>query len=221
MIPPLVAAGYRAVAMDFIGFGRSDKFAETDAYTYQMHVDTLWSFIEQLALSDVTFVMQDWGGLIGLRVAAEHPERAARLVVMNTGLPAGELGPTPQDESNAPDTPFLRWRRFSRESLDLPVGQLVQGATVSEVPPDVIAAYQAPFPDATYKAGARIWPSLVPVFSDVPGVEGEQTGQRGVQDLGEAGAYPFLGRRPDNARRRQVLPRPHARRRPRAGDHHP
>ena len=171
MIPPLVAAGYRAVAMDFIGFGRSDKFAETDAYTYQMHVDTLWSFIEQLALNDVTFVMQDWGGLIGLRVAAEHPERAARLVVMNTGLPAGELGPTPQDESNAPDTPFLRWRRFSREVPDLPVGQLMQGATVSEVPPDVIAAYEAPFPDVTYKAGARIWPSLVPVFSDLPGVE--------------------------------------------------
>lgn len=171
MIPPIVAAGYRAVALDFIGFGRSDKFADTDAYSYQMHVDTLWSFIEQIALNDLTFVMQDWGGLIGLRVAAEHPQRAARLVVMNTGLPAGELGPTPQDESNAPDIPFLRWRRFSREVPDLPVGQLIQGATVSEVPPDVIAAYEAPFPNATYKAGARIWPSLVPVFSDVAGVE--------------------------------------------------
>jgi len=171
MIPPIVAAGHRAVAMDFIGFGRSDKFAEMDAYSYQMHIDALWSFLQQLDLRDVTFVMQDWGGPIGLRVAAEHPERAARLVVMNTGLPAGDMGPTPQDEMNAPDTPFIRWRRFSREIPDLPIGQLVQSATVSEVPPDVIAAYEAPFPDVTYKAGASIWPSLVPVFSDMPGVE--------------------------------------------------
>jgi len=171
MISPVVDAGYRVVAMDFIGFGRSDKFTDLEAYSYQMHVDTLWSFVQQLDLRDIAFVMQDWGGLIGLRVAAEHPERAARLVVMNTGLPTGEMGPTPQDESKAPDIPFIRWRRFSREVADLPVGQLVQGATVSEVPADVIAAYEAPFPDITYKAGARIWPSLVPVFSDMPGVE--------------------------------------------------
>ena len=171
MIPPIVAAGYRAVALDFIGFGRSDKFGDMDDYSYQMHVDTLWSLFQQLDLRDVTFVMQDWGGLVGLRVAAEHQERAARLVVMNTGLPAGDMGPTPPDLSKAPDIPFIRWRRFSREAPDLPVGQLVQGATVSEVPPDVIAAYDAPFLDATYKAGARIWPSLVPVFSDMPGVE--------------------------------------------------
>jgi haloalkane dehalogenase len=171
MIPPVVEAGCRVVAPDFIGFGRSDKFAELEAYSYQMHVDTLWSFVQQLDLRDITFVMQDWGGLIGLRVAAEHPERAARLVIMNTGLPAGEMGPTPPDDSQAPDTAFIRWRRLSREVADLPVGQLVQSATVSEVPANVIAAYDAPFPDVTYKAGARIWPSLVPVFSDMPGVE--------------------------------------------------
>jgi haloalkane dehalogenase len=171
MVPPLVDAGYRAVALDFIGFGRSDKFPEMDHYSYQMHVDTLWSFVQQRDLHDVTFVMQDWGGLIGLRVAAEHPERAARLVIMNTGLPAGDMGPTPQDLSQAPDNPFFRWRRRSRESADLPVGQIVQEATVSDLAPEVIAAYDAPFPDATYKAGARIWPSLVPMFSDMPGVE--------------------------------------------------
>ncbi len=171
MIPPVVAAGFRVVAPDFIGFGRSDKFAEMEAYTYQMHVDTLWSFIQELDLRDITFVVQDWGGLIGLRVAAEHPERTARIVAMNTGLPAGELGPMPQSDSEMPDIPFIRWRRLSREVADLPVGLLVQNATIAEVPPEVIAAYDAPFPDITYKAGARIWPSLVPVFSDMPGVE--------------------------------------------------
>jgi haloalkane dehalogenase len=171
MVRPVVAAGYRVVAPDFIGFGRSDKFAATDDYSYQMHVDTLWTLIQELELGDLTFVMQDWGGLVGLRVAAEHPERAARLVVMNTGLPAGELGPTPPDDAPDSDNAFLRWRRFSRQTEDLPVGQLVQGATVTDLPPEVIAAYDAPFPDVSYKAGARIWPSLVPVFSDMPGVE--------------------------------------------------
>lgn len=171
MARPLVAAGYRVVAPDFIGFGRSDKYAAVEDYTYQMHVDTLWAFVQELGLRDATFVMQDWGGLIGLRVAAEHPETAARLVVMNTGLPAGELGPTPPDDAPDSDNAFLRWRRYSRETEDLPVGQLIQGATVSELPPDVVAAYDAPFPDVSYKAGARAWPSLVPVFSDMPGVE--------------------------------------------------
>jgi haloalkane dehalogenase len=171
MVPPLVEAGYRAVAPDFIGFGRSDKFAEMEDYSYQMHVDTLWSFIQQLNLRDVTFVMQDWGGLIGLRVAAEHPERVARLVVMNTGLPAGEAGPMPPDDEGSPDNPFFAWRRRSRETADLPVGQIIQEATFTDLPPEVVAAYDAPFPDVTYKAGARIWPSLVPMFSDMPGVE--------------------------------------------------
>ncbi len=153
MVPPLVEAGYRAVAMDFIGFGRSDKYAEMDAYSYQMHVDTLWSFIQQLDLRDVTLVMQDWGGLIGLRVAAEHPERVARLVLMNTGLPAGEVGPMPSDDEGVPDNAFFRWRRRSRETLDLPVGQIIQEATVSDLPPDVVAAYDAPFPDVDVQGG--------------------------------------------------------------------
>jgi len=170
MIPPVVAAGYRVVAMDFIGFGRSDKYRKIEAYSYQMHVDTLWAFIEKLGLSGLTLVVQDWGGLIGLRVAAEHPERVFRLVIMNTGLPAGEMGPTPPDDAGDVDNAFLRWRRYSRRVEDLPVGQLVQGATVTNLAPDVVAAYDAPFPDLTYKAGARIWPSLVPVFSDMPGV---------------------------------------------------
>jgi len=171
MIPTLVGTGCRAVAIDFIGFGRSDKYRELEAYSYQMHVDTLWTFIQKLDLQGLTLVMQDWGGLIGLRVAAEHPERVARLVIMNTGLPAGDMGPTPPEGTEDTENAFLRWRRFSRTVEDLPVGQLVQGATVTDLPPQVVAAYDAPFPDVTYKAGARMWPSLVPVFSDMPGVE--------------------------------------------------
>ncbi len=171
MVPPLVEAGYRAVAPDFIGFGRSDKYAELEAYSYQMHVDTLWSFIQKLDLTNITFVMQDWGGLIGLRVAAEHPERVARLVIMNTGLPTGEFGPMPPDDAAAPDNAFFRWRHRSRETVDLPIGQLLQESTVTQLHPEVVAAYDAPFPDVTYKAGARAWPSLVPMFSDMPAVE--------------------------------------------------
>jgi haloalkane dehalogenase len=171
MVPPVVAAGYRTVALDFIGFGRSDKYRKLEAYSYQMHVDTLWTFIQKLDLQGLTLVMQDWGGLIGLRVAAEHPERMARLVIMNTGLPAGDMGPTPPEGTEDTENAFLRWRRYSRTAEDLSVGELIQGATVTTLPPEVVAAYDAPFPDTSYKAGARIWPSLVPVFSDMSGVE--------------------------------------------------
>ena len=155
--PPVVAAGYRVMTVDFIGFGRSDKFREMEEYSYPMHVDTLWTFIRKLELQGLTLVMQDWGGLIGLRVAAEHPECVARLVVMNTGLPAGDMGPTPPEDTEDSENAFLRWRRFSRTVEDLPVGQLVQAATVTHLPPQVVAAYDAPFPDITYKAGARVW----------------------------------------------------------------
>jgi haloalkane dehalogenase len=171
MVPPVVAAGYRTLALDFIGFGRSDKYRKLEAYSYQMHVDTLWTFIQKLDLQGLTLVMQDWGGLIGLRVAAEHPERMARLVIMNTGLPAGDMGPTPPEGTEDTENAFLRWRRYSRTAEDLSVGELIQGATVTTLPPEVVAAYDAPFPDTSYKAGARIWPSLVPVFSDMSGVE--------------------------------------------------
>ena len=192
MIPPVVAAGYRVMTVDFIGFGRSDKFREMEAYSYQMHVDTLWTFIRKLELQGLTLVMQDWGGLIGLRVAAEHPECVARLVVMNTGLPAGDMGPTPPEDTEDTENAFLRWRRFSRTVEDLPVGQLVQAATVTHLPPQVVAAYDAPFPDITYKAGARMWPSLVPVFADMPGVRRESPRQRGVPQLAETHAGHVL-----------------------------
>ncbi len=159
MMPVIAGAGLRAVAPDFAGFGRSDKPASRDDYSYQLHVDVIVSFIEQLGLRDITLVCQDWGGLIGLRVAAEHEERFARIVAANTFLPTGD---------NPPGEAFLRWQTFSQEVPELPVGRIVNGGCVSELPPDVVAAYDAPFPEERYKAGARAFPALVPTRPDDP-----------------------------------------------------
>jgi len=159
MIPVITRAGLRAVAPDFAGFGRSDKPASRDDYTYQMHVDVMAAFVERLDLRDITLVCQDWGGLIGLRVAAEHEERFARIVAANTFLPTGD---------NEPGEAFLRWQRFSQEAPELPVGRIVNGGCVSDLPAEVVAAYEAPFPDERYKAGARAFPALVPTRPDDP-----------------------------------------------------
>lgn len=146
MIPTL-SAKHRVIAMDFIGFGRSDKFTEREAYSFQMHRDTLVGFIDALALDQITLVVHDWGGLIGLRVASELPERFARLVIMNTGLPTGD-----EPVSDA----FLAWRQFAESTPDLPIGQVISMGVAhgDRLAPEVIAAYEAPFPDASYKAGA-------------------------------------------------------------------
>jgi haloalkane dehalogenase len=162
MIPALTAAGHRAVAPDFIGFGRSDKPVNTDDYSYQMHVDTLTAFLDELKLQNITMFCQDWGGLIGLRIAAEHPERFARIVAANTGLPTGDM---------SPGEAFLRWQRFSQEVPEFDVGRIVRGACVTQLPPEVVAAYDAPFPDERYKAGARVWPALVPTSPDDPAAD--------------------------------------------------
>ena len=159
MIPPIVAAGLRAVAPDLIGFGKSDKPVERSAYTYAAHVAWMWSAVEQLGLRDITLVCQDWGSLIGLRVVAEHPEHFARIVVGNGGLPTGD--------QRMPDA-FLAWRKFSQETPDFPVGSIVNGGCASDLPPEVVAAYDAPFPDDSYKAAVRAFPLLVPASPDDP-----------------------------------------------------
>ena len=159
MIPVLVRAGLRAVAIDLVGFGRSDKPAHRDDYTYQGHVDWTWSAIEAIGLSDITLVCQDWGGLIGLRLVGEHPDRFARVVAANAMLPTGD---------HHPGEAFLAWKRFSQESADFPVGKIVDTACVSTLAPEVIAGYDAPFPDDSYKAGARQFPMLVPTSPDDP-----------------------------------------------------
>jgi haloalkane dehalogenase len=159
MIPVLVDGGLRAVAPDLVGFGRSDKPATRDDYTYQRHVDWMAALLEHLDLTEATLVGQDWGGLIGLRLVAEHPERFARVVAANTFLPTGD-----RDPGDA----FRAWQRFSQETPVFDVGRIVNSGCTTELDPAVIAGYDAPFPDDTYKAGARQFPMLVPTTPDDP-----------------------------------------------------
>ena len=159
MIPGIAEAGYRAIAPDLIGFGRSDKPVERSDYTYQRHVDWVLACIEGLDLRGVTLFCQDWGGLIGLRIAAHHQERFDRIVAANTFLPTGHEGL---------GDAFYFWRDYSQTIEDFDLGVVLQGATESDLPPDVVAAYNAPFPDESYKAGARQFPALVPDKPDNP-----------------------------------------------------
>jgi len=159
MIPPLVAAGLRVVVPDLIGFGRSDKPVNQSDYSYQSHVDWLAAVVVGLDLANITLVGQDWGGLLGLRLATAQPDRFARLILANTGLPTGD--------QKMPEA-FIQWQQFSRYAPEFQIGRIVNGGTVTELPAEVIAAYDAPFPDDRYKAGARIFPSLVPTQPDDP-----------------------------------------------------
>jgi haloalkane dehalogenase len=179
MIPVLTAAGQRVVAPDLVGFGRSDKPAHRGDYTYQRHVDWMRALLEQLALSRITLVCQDWGGLIGLRLVAEHPDRFARVVAANTFLPTGD-----RDPGDA----FLAWQKFSQETPDFPVGAIVNGGCVTDLPADVIAAYDAPFPDDSYKEGARQFPMLVPTSPSDPAAEANRGAWKVLSQL----ETPFL-----------------------------
>jgi haloalkane dehalogenase len=162
MIPIITDAGLRAVAPDLVGFGRSDKPAKRSDYTYAHHVDWMRSVVEELDLTGMTLVGQDWGGLIGLRLVAEHEERFARVVAANTFLPTGD---------RHPGDAFLAWQKFSQETETFPVGRIVNGGCTTDLPPEVVAAYDAPFPDETYKEGARQFPMLVPTAPDDPASE--------------------------------------------------
>ena len=159
MIPILVRAGHRAIAPDLVGFGRSDKPTEKEDHTYRKHVSWISKWVNMLDLKRITLFCQDWGSLIGLRVAIENQERFNRIVLSNGGLPSGE-----QKMGKA----FLDWQHFSKTSPKFDVGNLIQSATVNNLPKDVLKAYDAPFPDDTFKAGARILPSLVPTSKDDP-----------------------------------------------------
>ena len=160
MIPALSAAGHRVIVPDLVGFGRSDKPTATGDYTYARHVAWMRELlVEQLDLGDITFFGQDWGGLVGLRVLAGEPERFARVVVANTGLPTGK---------GKPSEAFLQWQRFSQTAEKFPIGMIVNGGCRTDLAPEVVAAYDAPFPDDSFKAGARIFPSLVPTSLDDP-----------------------------------------------------
>jgi pimeloyl-ACP methyl ester carboxylesterase len=160
MIPVFAAAGHRVVAPDFLGFGRSDKPVNDAVYTFLFHRALLMRFIERLGLERVTLVVQDWGGLLGLTLPMEYPERIDRLIVMNTGLGVGR----------SPGPGFDAWKSFvaSKPDFSIPGMMLrsVPGLSAAEA-----AAYDAPFPDARYRAGVRRFPALVPVAPDMEGAE--------------------------------------------------
>jgi haloalkane dehalogenase len=163
MIPVLAAAGLRAVAPDLVGFGRSDKPTPRTEYTFARHVEWMRSLLfDRLDLSGITLVCQDWGGLIGLRLVAEHPERFARVVAANTSLPTGD---------SAPGEAFLGWLKFSQEVEAFPTGVIVNAGCVTDLGPEVVAGYDAPFPDQSYTEGARQFPTLVPISPDDPAAE--------------------------------------------------
>jgi haloalkane dehalogenase len=163
MVPLLAAQGLRVIAPDLVGFGRSDKPADRQDYTYARHVEWMRSALfDQLELDQVTLFGQDWGGLIGLRLVAEHPGRFSRVVAGNTGLPTGDTG---LGEA------FMAWQKFSQEAPELPIGVIVNSGTTSDLGLEVIAAYDAPFPDESYKEGARQFPLLVPTSPDDPAHE--------------------------------------------------
>jgi haloalkane dehalogenase len=158
MVPPLVAAGNRVICPDYAGFGRSDKPTDRGWYTYDRHVELMTRLLEELEVSDAVAVVQDWGGPIGLRWAVENQERVGALAILNTGLFTGRVSKG-----------FLAWRDFAERNPDLPVGFIIQGATATDLPEEVVAAYDAPFPDAASKAGAAEFPLLVPTSDDGPG----------------------------------------------------
>ena len=173
VIPPVRDAGFRCVAPDLPGFGRSDKPVDIDWYSYDRHVAAATALVEELDLREATFVVHDWGGPVGLRVAVEQRERVDRLVILDTGLFTGH-----QKMTDA----WIAFRDFVARTEDLPVGFLVRGACQRDPGDDVIAAYEAPYPNAASKAGARAFPLLIPTSPEMPGAE---DGQRVLDALRE------------------------------------
>ncbi|MGH2922823.1 MAG: haloalkane dehalogenase [Solirubrobacterales bacterium] len=158
MAPPLLDAGLRVVCPDYAGFGRSDKPTDRGWYSYDRHFESVSTHLGTLELDDAVVVVQDWGGPIGLRWAVENADRVGALAILNTGLFTGRVSKG-----------FLAWRDFAERNPDLPVGFVIQGATTTDLPDDVVAAYEAPFPTAESKAGAAQFPLLVPTSDDESG----------------------------------------------------
>lgn len=172
IIPIVAAAGYRVIAPDLVGFGRSDKPTRREDYTYQRHVEWMRGLLLTLDLKHITLVGQDWGGFIGLRLAAEHEERFARIVAANTFLPTGD---------KPPEEGVLAWQRFSQEMPVFLASEIIQMHALSALPPEVKAAYEAPFPDARYQAGARQFPLLIPISPDDPATHPNRAAWNGLR----------------------------------------
>ena len=166
MIPILVGRGFRVVAPDYVGFGRSDKLAADTDYSYQAHIDWLRSFLSALKMKDVTAFLFDWGGQFGLRIAAESPKFFNRIILSNTLFPLG-----PQERSDE----FVEWAEKIVKEPVFPIGQMVRKGVVRELSNEVIAAYDAPFPDESFKAGPRSFPMIMPIAADRPGVSENRT----------------------------------------------
>ncbi|WP_136657107.1 haloalkane dehalogenase [Nitratireductor sp. XY-223] len=179
MIPPIAAAGFRVLAPDFIGFGKSDKIDDRAAYSYLGHVDWMKQFMAALDLRDITFFGQDWGGLIGLRLVAESPELFARVMIGNTGLPTGD-----QDLGDA----FKQWREYSQTTPEFNIGGIVSRGTARGMTEAVAAAYDAPFPDESFKAGARAFPMLVPASPEDPAAPAQRAAWESLRRFDK----PFL-----------------------------
>jgi haloalkane dehalogenase len=174
VLPPVRDAGFRVICPDLPGFGRSDKPVDRDWYTYDRHCELAATLLEDLDLRDATFVVHDWGGPIGLRLAAEHPDRVARVVLMDTGPPVG----APMGEE------WHRFKDFVDRIEDVPMSPILQGGTETELPPEVLAAYERPFPNAAAKAGMRAFPGLIPQTPEHPTAV---TGRRVLESLAADG----------------------------------
>jgi len=178
MIPILREAGFRVLAPDLIGFGKSDKPDDPEFYSYARHIDWLRQWRDAVVPQPVALFCQDWGGLLGLRLVGEEPERFACVVASNTFLPTG----------GTPSPAFLAWREFARSSKEFRIGALIQRATQTELSEAEVAAYDAPFPDEASKAGARAFPQLVPVEDGMEGIEENKAAWKGLATYDK----PFL-----------------------------
>ncbi|MCP5468859.1 MAG: haloalkane dehalogenase [Deltaproteobacteria bacterium] len=179
MIPILAEAGFRVLAPDLIGFGKSDKPAKQSDYSYQAHVDWITQWLKALDLKNIALVCQDWGGLIGLRVAAENEALFSSIIAANTALPTGD--------QKMPEA-FFQWQKLSQEIPEFMVGNIVNMGCVSDLSQEIIQAYDAPFPDESYKAGARVFPLLVPTKPDDPASEANREAWKILQNWQK----PFL-----------------------------
>lgn len=188
IIPQLSNAGYRVIAPDLVGFGKSDKPTEQSDYTYARHVTWMESLlIDELDLTNLILFGQDWGGLVGLRLLAAHPDRFVGAVLSNTSLPTGH---------GTPSDAFLSWQKFSREADEFPIGAIINGGTVRDLTPAEIAAYDAPFPDDSYTAGARIFPTLVPTTPEDPAHDDQQRAWESLKEFNKPVRIAFADKDP-------------------------